>query len=232
MYSKLKILLYVTTHLSILHKQFMNQCWYNMYMNITKHANVNVHLYITNNATMYNSSYLPFPHTFTQVHNYGYQAGAISALYNKRMQKLFRTYDWIIRLNPDVIIYNVISIIDLMNNPSVYGIFGNCNLRELSRVKQIFPFLPFNSYPDKCISGCVHRRIMTDFTIFRGNVSLAHVPRSINAEDDATLLFHKITRSYRDRWIYPYNIDKSCRTRLYNTIVHEHSTSRCNAYNK
>mmetsp|Transcript_19377 Transcript_19377/g.27622 ORF Transcript_19377/g.27622 Transcript_19377/m.27622 type:complete len:109 (+) Transcript_19377:334-660(+) len=41
-------------------------------------------------------------------------------------KKLFHGYDWVIRLNPDVIIHNDTTIIARILDPSLDGIFVNC----------------------------------------------------------------------------------------------------------
>merc|ERR1712037_104480 len=39
----------------------------------------------------------------------------------------FDGYDWVIRINPDVVIYNETNIFKHLNNPEVNGVFAWCN---------------------------------------------------------------------------------------------------------
>jgi len=61
-----------------------------------------------------------------EVPNPGYQAGAILALMYAFENNLFESYDWVIRLNPDVIIRDDTKIIAGIIEPAFDGIFVNC----------------------------------------------------------------------------------------------------------
>eukprot|EP00959_Pyramimonas_sp_CCMP1952_P285877 5977583-Pyramimonas_sp.AAC.1 len=39
---------------------------------------------------------------------------------------LFRGYDWVIRINPDVILYDEKPLFDLMENPRNWGVIATC----------------------------------------------------------------------------------------------------------
>ena len=219
----LRLLFYITTHLSNTHVLFLQNCWYNTRQPFSE-FDIDFHFYITAERKIDTRILVNFPHTSTYVPNYGYGPGATSAMYNPSTRKLFKQYDWVIRLNPDVIIYNASSIIEYMKDPYAYGIFGNCKTKTYKK----FPYI--RTYTDKCKTGCTKRIIMTDFYAFRGwlNLSTTRInPHEISTEIDATMLFHDTVARGHDRWILPYNKDGSCRIRKYGEIVHEHSIYRC-----
>ncbi len=59
--------------------------------------------------------------------NPGYQSGVITALEDAAKEGWFKGYDWVIRLNPDVIIRNDTYILDVMQNDlNATAILINC----------------------------------------------------------------------------------------------------------
>jgi len=83
-------------------------------------------------------------------HNPGYQEGAILALVEAYKKGWFGGYDWVVRVNPDVLIRNDTFLLQSMANNSISGIFDDCLDRP-------------------CDGGrnCVHRKIHTDFFAIR-----------------------------------------------------------------
>mmetsp|Transcript_88993 Transcript_88993/g.235418 ORF Transcript_88993/g.235418 Transcript_88993/m.235418 type:complete len:182 (+) Transcript_88993:377-922(+) len=81
--------------------------------------------------------------------NPGYQQGAMNAAHVGFSSGWFRGYDWVIRINPDVVIYNDNLIWPLMQKAENWGIFVGCGT---------------HCEPH---SGCAPRQTHTDFFAVR-----------------------------------------------------------------
>jgi len=174
----LKILVFMTTHMSSQHEGYLLSCWPQalqkskllsssdiaVYLNppfsqrqssiqilqqTFQHQNLTIHLYnhtrndkdsdaiaLTTAQTL--SDYNKF--TFFQSKRFAQrqrstmnvdsiikQSGAMDALQQASKHSWFQNYDWIIRLNPDVIIRNDTWMLDTMlNDPEASGLFIDC----------------------------------------------------------------------------------------------------------
>ena len=103
------------------------------------------------------------------------QAGAIKPLYDPASRALFATYEWVVRLNPDVILYNVSELLSLMMDHHVDAILANCNHPEnsllMGLIGRLFGFQEIEAASlESCRNRCTHRRVMTDFMAFRGRL--------------------------------------------------------------
>mmetsp|Transcript_28330 Transcript_28330/g.43257 ORF Transcript_28330/g.43257 Transcript_28330/m.43257 type:complete len:338 (+) Transcript_28330:189-1202(+) len=130
----LKILLYVTTHMSDVHKKFLKSCWSKAieHSRILQSSDVTVYLnskadrreadkIILNNTLGHNNL------TIHERKNTGYQEGANDALKDAMVEKWWAGYDWVIRVNPDVILRDETALLDIMlKDPNATGIFINC----------------------------------------------------------------------------------------------------------
>jgi hypothetical protein len=155
-----------------------------------------------------------FAHTGIAIHvrsNPGYQAGAILGLTEAYKNGWFEGYDWVVRINPDVLIRNDTFLLQSMANNSISGIFDDCLDRP-------------------CDGGrnCVQRLIHTDFFAIRpAAISRAEIvaANNTNAERMATTAFSGIVRDGSDTWLPgtgPHH--KSCRVRgAISPVVHDHS---------
>ena len=198
----LKLLLFVTTHSSAQHLEFMRAVW------PTQVAP----LLLTSDVLFYAPEAAPLPfkqlfsERFTEVTctNPGYQAGAIMAMKFLQEHRNYTTgYDWVIRLNPDVIIRNTDWIETTMENANVDGIFADC-------------------YSSGCESHCAKGLIHTDLTIFRPRSLPFGVLDITNAERYATALFQTVVDRGRDRWIPQTTQYGVCRVNSPH-VVHNHS---------
>ena len=149
----------------------------------------------------------------------GKQAGAIKsfkeAFGSKGFQEgWFKDYDWVIRLNPDVLFMDASWILDTMQNPSIDGIF------------------------QRCFFGC---RINTDFFAVRPKaVDFARVDESDaefrhaefyrpeNAEQHATQAFKNILASGRYAWLEggTQNYERCKVIGSKSPVVHNHSLKK------
>jgi len=213
----MRLLLYVTTHLSVLHRSFLSLCWPAMLKQI--HVDYNVTFFITADSKKKNwttvvrwmTSLFPIASIITS-DTQGKQQGAIAAMTHPQAMRPFSSFDWVIRLNPDVMIYNPSYIIDLMT-PNRDAVLCNCNQNE----REI--------------------RVMTDFIIFRPHAINIHARQSvvaqytrfnqtINAEKDFTRMISPTLKSRKYIWLWHSN-DTSCRVRLPGIVYHEHTLHRC-----
>jgi hypothetical protein len=217
----MRILLLITSHLSDFHSNLLKNCWPHVLANSELLRNADTHFYITNTQ----NKEIPYftRKTMTVVDNPGYQQGAIGVLHDPEIIRLFKKYDWVIRTNPDVIIYDTKRIWNFMNNPNVDGIFSNCNSKRIEDTLK-------SSHPDiskPCTSNCTLRRIMTDFMIFRPkSINFTTTKINGNAEHDASTMFRPLVLTGRDRWLVHRNHDGYCRIRLHSEIEHTHKMCR------
>lgn len=130
----LKILLYVTTHMSMEHIWYLKSCWPEALKHsvILRSADVAVYLNSKVEHREEDKKILSttFKHNNLDIYereNLGWQKGAMAALSDATTEGWFRGYDWVIRLNPDVIIRDESFLLDTMqNDPDATALFINC----------------------------------------------------------------------------------------------------------
>jgi len=139
------------------------------------------------------------------IKNLGYQAGAVEATHIAFSSGWFDGYDWVIRMNPDVVIYNENPLFDFMERPDNWGVFAGCNPGE----------------PCRQHSGCGLKRkgfwTHTDFNAVRPD----RLPRDafnvsgkkVHAESHATMAFQDIFSARTDAYIWNQDVDHNCRIR-------------------
>ncbi|CAJ1346449.1 unnamed protein product, partial [Effrenium voratum] len=178
---ELRLALFMTTHWSALHQGFL-PCWgfASKHLNLLRQSDLVI--YTSKRPKEEQLAQLHFRNITVREHKAaGYQAGAIQALVDGFgskgfEEKWFEQYDWVIRLNPDVLIMDAEWLQATMQNDSVDAIFQAC---------------------DKM-------RIHTDFFAVRVravNHTLVDVTRNGNAEMHATLSFGNIKKSGRFVWV-------------------------------
>ena len=135
----------------------------------------------------------------------GKQAGAIKSFKEAFGSKgfhqgWFKHYDWVIRLNPDVLLMDASWILHNMQNASIDGIF------------------------QRCLPLC---RINTDFFAVRPKaVDFARVDKStrLNAESNAAVAFENILAAGRYTWLPVTEEWNICRIQgRKSPVVHNHS---------
>ena len=192
--TKGKILVYITTHLSSQHYDFLEKCWPRLLATLPLFQQSDFMMFATKpndasaNRTLIHSVFARRGITLHTRPNPGYQEGAILALTEGFRNGWFQEYEWIIRVNPDVLIRNDTFILSSMKNDTVSGIFVDC-------------------FDRPCLigSGCVDRLIHTDFFAIRPRVvvldELLSAADITNAEDMATKAFSGIVRNGSDAWL-------------------------------
>jgi hypothetical protein len=155
-----------------------------------------------------------FSRTGIAVHvrpNPGYQEGAVLALVEAYKNGWFEGYDWVVLVNPDVLIRNDTFLLESMANDNISGIFVDC-------------------LDKPCLNEriCSDRQIHTDFFAIRPSaVSRDQVLKLDNrhAESMATAAFSGIVRNGTDAWLPGTGPHRGyCRVAGESSpVVHDHS---------
>ena len=188
-----KILVYITTHLSDIHYKYLDKCWRAMIAKSPLFKQSDFLMFVTEshgrkaNMTLINSV---FAETAISVHsrkNPGYQEGAILAITEAIENHWFDKYDWVIRVNPDVLIRDDTFLLERFGDSRIHGIFVDCLDRD-------------------CLAGnhCTNSMIHTDFFAVRPNaISLSAVreTKQDNAELMITEVFSSIVKDGADAWV-------------------------------
>lgn len=217
-FENLKILLLITTHLSAAHLRFMEQCWPDVVAKIPLTQKADVLVYSAKEPPA------KFVHLFhnTTVHLYnnpGYQEGAIQAILDAEANGWMKGYDWVVRLNPDVIIRHDEWLRSMMTNKDVDGIFADCFSRH-------------------CTQKCTGNDVQTDFFAFRPSVvpdgafaGVAKTMKKPGAEPHAGRVFKEyIIGKGRDRWFQGSKQHGQCRLQ-HHDVLHDHQyVTQCHGH--
>eukprot|EP00984_Skeletonema_dohrnii_P008468 scaffold3114_cov130-Skeletonema_dohrnii-CCMP3373.AAC.1 len=216
-----KILLYITTHMSDLHRSALEYVWPHAVnaSNLLSQADVLLHYSATTSAEeqeeqlnlhhLMKTAFGPSGNNVTILHsrqNPGYQEGAIKAISDALENNWFTPYDWIIRVNPDVIIRNDTWIIhQMLDKEKVGAILVDCGDQFLNSA---------------------NAKVHTDFSIFQPKY--IQVPeeakRIANAEKHFSKIIEEVWTTGRAA-ILPDNDpnDGICRVRGHkSSVVHDH----------
>ncbi len=130
-----KVLIYITTHMSELHEWYLKYCWPLALQHSKLLNSSDIAVFLTPpenerekakqilNETFKDQSLAYHDHPLIEK-----QAGAIHALTLAATEGWFDGYDWIVRVNPDVIIRNDTFMLDvMMNDPEATGILIDCS---------------------------------------------------------------------------------------------------------
>jgi hypothetical protein len=188
------VLLYLTTQASDSHLAFLHTRWPDLLNQSKLLAKADVMIFSTGDPTLNSNLTAAFslnPNcTVINFPNPGYQSGANLAMSWASNTGAFARYEWMIRLNPDVLILNDSWIYETMRDENVDAIFVDCR--------------------DQCSIGhCTSFRslIHTDFFAIRpqvlrkGSFNSTTFNRTGNAERVATFEFQDILTSGRHRWL-------------------------------
>jgi len=209
----IRVLLFVTTHLPDVHVDFFRKCWPGILENskLLQHADV---LLFTANEPPADIIQGVFHGKAVRVEHYdnpGYQRGAEIALETATSSKWFEGYDWVIRVNPDVLILEDEWLIQKMVDPAVDGIFADC-------------------HDGLCEQHCTEVRLLnTDFFAVRaqhlGPESFVGLKGGFkNAEQQARAAFKNILENGRDRWVPGTHMHGICRIHGEKVpVLHAHS---------
>jgi hypothetical protein len=190
-----RILIYLTTHLSETHTILLERCWPSLLAKSSLFKQADFIIYVTEsedrkvNMTLIDSV---FANTGVTLHvrpNPGYNEGAVLAVTEAIRKHWFDPYEWIIRLNADVLIRNDTFLLEHFKDKGAQGIFDDC--------------LDVDCPEEK---NCQGRLIQTDFFAVRpgalpANAFLEAQEREENAERMATQAFASLLDAGTDRWL-------------------------------
>lgn len=218
-----RTLLFITTHMSRVHFDALKYCWRTTITRspLLQEADVMVaatlgpEVSLAGVAGIVSAAFdgLGRPHRSIRVEalgNLDYQEGAMLSMRKACENGWFVGYDWVVRLNPDVIVRNDSWVLRQMRNESIDGIFARCNDRPIWASKGPM-------------------KVHTDFTVFRpralapGSFSDAYT----NAEWQASRAFADTLRSGRYALLPSGPHWNKCRVRgEASPVVHSHDTPR------
>lgn len=209
--SRGSVLLFITTSMSDQHLLFLRECWPLVVERSALLRQADVMLVgtlqpgqsIAPGMDALRSAYKGYNTTLldaVSLPNPGYAEGAMLALHEAAARKWFAPYDWVIRLNPDVLVLDDGWIVQQMQDPAVDALLVVCT------------------------SG-----IHTDFTIFRPGALRpdAYTSAFSNAEKETEHEMQDIISAGRYRvlpgtWVRGY-----CRVRgPQSPVVHDHMLAR------
>jgi len=208
---KLRILIFITTHLSGSHMQFLQRCWPSLANNLAlvQHADVMLSSAKPVPESMLREFFPGKNVTVRLFKNPGYQRGAMLSMEQGLLEHWFSGYDWVIRVNPDVIILEDDWLIKTMLDQNAAGIFTDCK----SRCTEPFCTIPSHN---------------SDFFAFRVSEmpsdAFSRYSSSASAESQAKLAFFHMYISGKDRWLPGTRQGNLCRVRgPYTPVLHSHS---------
>lgn len=136
-----RVLLYMTTYDNPKHLHALQSCWPTLFAKSTLLSDAALLVYIDGEvadiaawaSAVHSLSQMgrlersPQNETVGEFIAHGYQPGAMYAMYRPFEHGWFDGYDWVIRINPDVFIYNATNMSALMEDQHAWGIFANCD---------------------------------------------------------------------------------------------------------
>jgi hypothetical protein len=218
-WSDVKLAIYMTTHMPKSHELYL-PCWRDAIqrMEIFKYADLI--LYTASQPTAAQLEMLPFRNVIIKTYNNtAKQAGAVQAMIDPFVEKVtwFDEYDWVIRLNPDVLIRSDNWLISTMLDPNINGIFNDCKYTR-----------KYAAHP--------RTKLHTDFYAFRPvavDRELVLRSNNTNAEYHMTAALWNIYQSNQFAYLEGAELPRKgvCRIVGVNSpVVHAHSTWRACPY--
>mmetsp|Transcript_6499 Transcript_6499/g.15417 ORF Transcript_6499/g.15417 Transcript_6499/m.15417 type:complete len:288 (+) Transcript_6499:37-900(+) len=126
-----RVAIFMTTRWSTVHQQFM-PCWETAGQQLSLIRDSDLILYTDANISGTDLERLHFRNIFIKHYQTpGKEAGATQAVIDGfgskgHQEKWFDGYDWVRRVNPDVLIMNDAWLLEMMANPSVDAILADC----------------------------------------------------------------------------------------------------------
>lgn len=218
----IRLAIILSTHMSPNHLTHLQTCWPNMLIQSPMLSRASIFIYATsyNISESWTAALARLPNNQTMYHKYNqhYVNGAVAPMRDPAFVRLIdpALFDWILRLNPDVVIYNIARVENMMHDPNVDAILAAC------------------AYKDECqqLSGCTKNHVHTDFTVFRAKLflNMSLVIGQGHAEAWMRDQLHDVVANHRERWISTHNQDRDCRLRIKGEIMHEHRSEGCSGH--
>jgi len=210
----LSVAVYITTAGSEQHIGFL-ECQADLFRQLPRLSKADVIMYVTplTNVSvamkeMFTKLLEAWPQERKTIYygdNLGKQKGAMKASHDGFSSGWFDSYDWVIRINPDVVIHSESKLFSKMDNSANWGVFASCDSSTACRDRS------------GCIAHLRGRQTHTDFYAVRpgriGKNAFANWASSDNAERQATSAFAQIFNAKADAYIVERNRDAYCRVR-------------------
>ena len=158
-----------------MHQQFM-PCWETARQQLTLVRNADLILYTSGNVGSKDLEQLHFTNFIVKHYKKAkYEEGAIQAMVDAfgskgHQEKWFDRYDWVVRLNPDVLIMDDNWLLETMGNSSVDAIFVNCNGKINTDFFVVRPQVIQTNLADTCTSGSGDPNAETHLTCVVSNI--------------------------------------------------------------
>jgi hypothetical protein len=128
-FEDLRIAIFITTHMTEEHATFLRRCWSSAVENVSMLRQSDCILFTTEDppVDLLPSTFEKF-HAF-QIHTYenpGYHEGALLAMSVAMDNDWFADYDWVLRVNADVVIRDDSFFRQVLVDPSVDAVFVKC----------------------------------------------------------------------------------------------------------
>lgn len=230
-----RTLVLVGTHLSNQHIAYLKNCWTSMSkICLLKKADI---IFYVSNGKLVDPKLFDFAPNVKifSAENHGYQRSALMPMHIGFKKGWFRTYDWIIRMNPDVIIADEKWLLDRMLDTNVHGIFGDCNNSNCRSKCKVGTTCPCVNCTTPRISNCGDTPqdkflLNSDFYAVRyadiyTNKSMKYLKAgqvSGWAEAETSYLFGHLVNDGRVEWITSKDQHKGCRIKG-DVVYHDHS---------
>lgn len=196
-----KILIYITTHFSPQHEWYLRNCWPQVLRHSTILRNSEIMAYLTpldwerteDALNLFNTLFISNKLTVHVRNNQAKQEGAMMALAQAASLRWFDGYDWVVRLNPDVILRDEYFLLNTMlRDPSATALMIKCQSTKLKNTL-----------------------VNTDFFAIRPDALQRHAflhPSTGNAELSFTEDMKPVLERGGQRWIRAaFPVDYACR---------------------
>lgn len=197
-----RLLLYFATYPAHeQHLQFLETCWRRLLHRGRVLRRADVILFLGGEATSgqlsrWKSALQNLGVNATLQHdasNPGYQQGAMRAVHMLVTNGWWRGYDWVVRLNPDVLIYDDNYLEKFFQNHKLSAVLASCEHILGAKVHSDFFAVRPSRLPQDSFA---------DWETYRGT-----------AEYQATKVFQSIIQRKEHAWLLPENMDRACRVR-------------------
>ena len=129
-----KVLIYITTHMSDQHKEHFKHCWPLALKNSYLLNSSDIKVYMTpkydkvrESIQIINETFKGMDFTYHLVHNRSYHKRAVDAMYQAARNGWFDGYDWVFRMNPDVIMQDDTWMLNtIMNDADASLLYVEC----------------------------------------------------------------------------------------------------------
>jgi hypothetical protein len=190
------LVVYITTHCSPAHVAMLkSSCWQDMLASLPRHTDISFYITHPRCAEACDIPSYFAPTAIICGKEKGKQNGAIGALHNQDAVSMLHKYVWVLRLNPDTIVYNTRYILGL-RKPHLDAVVATC-----FGVGMTLPL-----------------RLHTDFSLFRSSLLRCKTIRNTNAERDFEMILRPAGRTHV-LWKNPSGV---CRINFKGVVTHNH----------